>query len=210
MTTLPAIKTSPGTAGIAATGPIFVSGGGTGGASPGGKEASSAHLAATIGIGLALASIAMFFLALTSAFVVRHGLGENWGGFPVPGLLWVNTAVLAFSSVSAETARRRSAAGWLGVTLALGLMFLGGQALAWTQLSASGFGVGTTPYSSFVWLFTGAHAVHLCGGLIALAAAAGLPLAAARRARWIHVAAIYWHFMGILWLGLFGLLVFWR
>lgn len=197
--------------------PAFGGGGGRGGGrsggpgdGPAGEAGSHARLAVTIGMSLGLAAVAMFFLALTSAFVVRRGLGEGWGSFPVPALLWVNTAVLAVSSVCAERARRRAAAGWAWLTLVLGLVFLAGQALAWSILSGSGLGVGVTPFSSFVWLFTGAHAVHLAGGLLGLAAAAGFPMAPERRERWIHAAAIYWHFMGVLWVGLFALLVFWR
>src|SRR5260370_22411816 len=57
---------------------------------------------------------------------------------------------------------------WLTITLVLGLAFLFGQWTAWRQLAANGFYVATTPSSSFVYLLTGTHAIHLMGGVLAL------------------------------------------
>ena len=62
-------------------------------------------------------------------------------------------------------------------------MFLAGQLFAWRQLQATGIGVGTTPFGSYLYLMTGAHALHLVGGLIALAAAAAWPVAGPRASR---------------------------
>src|SRR5580693_7774454 len=98
---------------------------------------------------LSLAGIIMFFMALTSSFLVRKGLGNDWVSFALPGVLWVNTAVLLASSASLEIARshlRRIGdldamdgfQRWWGVTTVLGLAFLGGQLLAWRQLAAQG------------------------------------------------------------------------
>jgi cytochrome c oxidase subunit 3 len=91
----------------------------------------------------------------------------------------------------------------------LGLMFLGGQFIAWTQLAAHGVFLATNPSSSFFYLLTGAHALHLLGGIAALfylvyrapQLASGLKKPVA-----VDVTAIYWHFMDGLWIYLLLLL----
>jgi cytochrome c oxidase subunit III len=100
---------------------------------------------------------------------------------------------------------------WLGTTIVLGLGFLGGQWLAWNELQARGFFVNTNPNSSFVYLLTVAHALHLTGGVIALAWAGVTslrhkPIEARRVA--VDVTAWYWHFMAVLWIYVFALLAF--
>lgn len=161
-------------------------------------------------------------------------LVHDWIPVKLPALLWVNTLVLLLSSVGMELARRQtkfaaaavttkqvapvpvSAAGkapWLTMTIALGLLFLSGQWMAWKQLAASGFYVATTPSSSFVYLLTGAHAVHLMGGVVALLVA-GLFVLLRRpvttRSIVVDVAGWYWHFMAALWLYILCLLEFAR
>src|SRR5919205_1529307 len=102
---------------------------------------------ASTGIWVGLAAISMSFLALTSALIVRKGAAMDWRPFTLPSILYVNTVVLFASSVTLEIARRRVAAfmggvrtanpaTWLHATLALGLVFIAGQYLAWRQLSA--------------------------------------------------------------------------
>jgi cytochrome c oxidase subunit 3 len=102
---------------------------------------------------------------------------------------------------------------WLGVTVLLGVGFLVGQWLAWSELKGRGFFVNTNPNSSFVYLLTAAHAVHLTGGIIALIWAAGASLLhrpiEARRIV-VDVTAWYWHFMAVLWVYVFALLGFAR
>jgi cytochrome c oxidase subunit 3 len=167
---------------------------------------------------IALAPILMLFMAFASAYVVRQGLGRDWVAVPVPNLLWVNTLVLLGSSLALERGRRIERAGgrgqpWLLFTLALGIGFVAGQLAAWRQLGQQGVGLSTTPYSSFFYLLTGAHGVHLTGGLLGLMAAASWPergWGRLPRTVALRLAAIYWHFMGVLWLGLFLLLILWR
>jgi cytochrome c oxidase subunit III len=157
-------------------------------------------------------------------------LVHDWIPVRLPALLWVNTLVLLLSSVGMELARRQmkvraaavttrqmgqvpvSAEGkmpWLTMTIALGLLFLLGQWMAWKQLGASGFYVATTPSSSFVYLLTGAHAVHLMGGVVALLVA-GLFVLLRRpvttRSIVVDVAGWYWHFMAALWVYILCLL----
>ena len=192
-------------------------GNGKGGGGKGGRRPDGASLAVT-GMWVALAPILMLFLAFTSAYIVRHGLGQDWSAVPVPRLLWLNTAVLLASSLVLERAKSalrhgRRARPWTLLTLALGAGFVAGQILAWRELRAAGIGIASTAYSSFFYLLTGAHGVHLAGGLVGLGAAAAWPVAGWRgtpAALVLRLASIYWHFMGFLWLGLFALLNFWR
>lgn len=159
-------------------------------------------------------------------------LVRDWISVKLPALLLVNTGVLLLSSLGMELARRQiknqaalSAAGdaaavaqgeknhmpWLPMTVALGLLFLTGQWLAWKQLAASGFYVSTTPSSSFVYLLTGTHAVHLMGGVLALlvaGTAALLRRSLATRSIVVDITAWYWHFMAALWVYIFCLMKF--
>jgi len=182
------------------------------------REPLDADGVAMLGTWVALAPIAMLFLAFVSAFIVRRGLGEGWTAIRLPALVWVNTAVLLTSSFTLELARHASRrggkdAGWMGRTLLLGGMFLAGQTVAWKMLFGAGVSLGLTPYGSFFYLLTGCHAVHLAGGLLALAAAALWPRDGTRklsRHGAIRVCAIYWHFMTIVWVGILSLLMIGR
>ncbi len=169
------------------------------------------------GMVLGLAAILMFFLALTSAFVVRKGLSNDWAPVSLPPVLWLNTILLAVSSFSLERARRalRREAGtefhrWWALTCALGVAFLAGQVVAWQQLAAAGVYLSTNPSSAFFYVLTSAHGLHLLGGVLALlyvgfrSAEAGARL---ERPTAVRVAGIYWHFMGALWVYLFLLLL---
>jgi cytochrome c oxidase subunit 3 len=167
---------------------------------------------------VALAPILMLFLAFVSAYVVRHGFGHDWVPESMPNTLYWNTLVLLVSSATLERARavqRRNGAArpWIVGTLALGIAFVAGQLLAWRQMMARGLDVAATPHSSFFYLLTGAHAVHVAGGLIGLGLATAWPRRGWRGASLevaLHVAAIYWHFLAILWLGLLAVLSIWR
>ena len=160
---------------------------------------------------------------------------RDWGSVQLPWvLLFINTAILLISSLTMEGARRqiarraalapvRSIPGvslgdergfpWLGVTAVLGFGFLIGQWMAWGELKARGFLVSTNPDSSFVYLLTAAHAVHLTGGIIALLWAGTTSLLhrpVEGRRIVVDVAAWYWHFMAVLWIYVFALLAFAR
>jgi cytochrome c oxidase subunit 3 len=187
---------------------------GRGGAG-GGDDSDRARVAIT-GMWIALAPILMLFMAFASAYVVRQGLGEDWVPVEIPRLLWMNTGALLLSSLALERARRREPRAqqvWILMAAALGMLFLAGQVVAWRELTGRGIRMATTPYSSFFYLLTGAHGVHLLGGVLGLGAAALWPVAGLGRlprAVAMRLAAIYWHFMGLLWLGLFLLLLLWR
>ncbi len=99
---------------------------------------------------------------------------------------------------------------WWGVTAILGLFFLAGQAIAWRQLAAAGVYLATNPSSSFFYVLTGAHALHLLGGIGALTVIMLRDTRRLTRATSIEVAAMYWHFMDGLWVFLFLLLLLGR
>ncbi len=107
----------------------------------------------------------------------------------------------------------RRAAPWLAATVALGIAFLIGQWMAWKDLASQGFFFASNPSSHFFYLITGAHGAHLVLGVLALAAAfAALFLLHRLEMRQIFVdcTAWYWHSMGIFWVFLFSLLVFFQ
>ncbi|HEU4699487.1 MAG TPA: cytochrome c oxidase subunit 3 [Gemmatimonadales bacterium] len=167
------------------------------------------------GVWLGIAAIAMSFAAYTSALLVRQGGAPDWRHLRLPPLLFGNTVVLLASSATLELGRRgfgrrAPAEGrrWLRITLGLGLLFVAGQVAAWRELAAQGVYLATNPASSFFYVLTGLHALHLLGGITALGYALSrvrgpvlLPPPA------LDGAALYWHFMDALWLYLLGLLV---
>ncbi|HLL70819.1 MAG TPA: cytochrome c oxidase subunit 3 [Pyrinomonadaceae bacterium] len=182
-----------------------------------------------IGMWLALSAILMMFAALSSAYVFRSTrTQQSWQLFAVPQMLWWSTALILVSSATFEVARRALARGeravyrrWLLASLLLGFGFLASQLLAWRSLVGQGIYLATNPHSSFFYLLTGLHAMHLVGGI------AGLSYLALRARRDTQGAAatgdaegkqrasadaigLYWHFMDGLWVYLFALLFLWR
>jgi len=166
------------------------------------------------GMAIAIVAILMFFMALAAAFLIRKGTG-GWVPVHIPGLLWVNTAILLASSATLEMACQRLAKSdaigfrklWQ-VTQILGVMFLVGQLVAWRILAGQGIYLATNPASSFFYIFTGAHALHLLGGVCALLYVARRNYDHAKVSRGVaaEVASYYWHFMDALWLFLLALL----
>jgi cytochrome c oxidase subunit 3 len=167
------------------------------------------------GMLIALGGMLMFFAALVSALVVRKGLSAvAWQTVEVPRILWLNTLILLASSATLARSRRdfraQDEAGfrhWWGVTTILGLFFLAGQILAWRQLVAAGVYLASNASSSFFYVFTAAHGLHLLGGIAAMLAVAfrrGRHLA---RGTAVEVVSIYWHFLDALWLCLFVFLL---
>jgi len=171
------------------------------------------------GIWVGLAAIIMAFAAFTSAMIVRQGSGNDWRHFSFPLILYFNTLVLLASSFTLEVSRRRfaaaaadtaasakSALGSLYATLALGCLFVAGQYTAWLQLRSQGLYLATAPSSSFFYVFTVLHALHILGGL------AGVLLVITRLQRMtlrrstLDAASQYWHFMDALWIYLLFLL----
>ena len=167
------------------------------------------------GIAVAIVSILMFFMALVSAYLVRKGIESGWNSFHFPPFIWANTAILLASSFTLEVARRRLARSdrsgfriWWSVTTALGLVFLGGQILVWRQLVVQGVYLATNPSSSFFYLFTGAHALHIVAGVGALLFVAfrNFERAKVTQSTAAGVTSYFWHFLDALWVFLAVLL----
>src|ERR1044072_4731293 len=166
----------------------------------------------------------MLFTSLSSAYIVRSGVTYDWYPMSVPRVMFGSTALLLLCSVSIEIARRKLKQGlaesyskYLLLTGFLGLGFLVSQLIAWRQLAAQGLYISTHPHSSFFYVLTGAHAVHIAGGLLALIfllrrslRPLDNPRLVAKRQAAADAISIYWHFMGALWIYLFLLLFLWR
>ncbi len=189
------------------------------GGSDGGGGRGSSRRASMTGLMVLLAAVVMFFAAMTSAFIVRRGLSNDWASTRLPGVLWFNTVVLLASSAMLEMARRALRAGkrdafnrlWAAAS-ALGVLFLAGQYAAWLELRAQGVYIATNPSSSFFYVLTAAHAIHLLGGVAALlyvsVQAFRLRLGPGKRTA-IDVSAVYWHFLDGLWVYLLILFLVW-
>jgi cytochrome c oxidase subunit III len=177
-----------------------------------------------IGMWVALASIAMMFTSLSSAYIVRSATSNDWFPLVLPKVLFASTALILISSVTLEVGRRKLKRSFqnayrkfLLLTALLGAGFLVSQLIAWRQLAAQGIYLASNPHSSFFYLLTGAHAVHLAGGLLALSflwlrsrRQSDEPNFVARRQATADAVTIYWHFMDALWIYLFLLLFLWR
>ncbi len=164
-----------------------------------------------------------------------NNLVRDWFALPLPRLLFLNTLVLLVSTATMEMARRQIArqvglaragsgsphvaldpgwtATWLVLTVVLGLSFLAGQWTVWRELAASGVYISTNPSSSFFYLLTATHGVHLLGGVVALLIACaqswlGRPIET--RLVVLDVTGWYWHFMALLWVYILCLLEFAR
>jgi cytochrome c oxidase subunit 3 len=176
---------------------------------------SAADGASRSGVWVAIFAITKSFAAFTSALFVREGGSVDWTHLVLPPILYANTMVLLLGSVtlwrassivnahpSLDSRAVKPVMGWLIATLALGLLFIAGQYEAWRQLAAQGLFLSTNPNSSFFYVFTGMHILHLLGGIAALVYLVGQLVGSHttfRRAAF-HNTAIYWHFMDVLWL----------
>lgn len=173
----------------------------------------------TTGIWVVLASITMTFAAFTSALIVRQGSAPDWRHLTLPGILYLNTVALLASSLTLEVARRQvgafmrgvgarvtSPARWLYITLFLGLLFVAGQYIAWLQLRSQGLYLATNPNSSFFYVLTAMHALHVSGGLGGLVRVIHRLNKSVLRKSTLDATSHYWHFMDALWVYLLLLL----
>ena len=190
--------------------------------SPGGGVPQTSPDSYRLATWLGVASILMLFAGLSSAYIVRQGASGDWVSIAIPPFLLPNSLLLIASSVSLERSRNQlrkyglipAVRFWLNLTVLLGASFLAGQILIWKQLAAQGIYLNSNSHSSFYYLMTGAHGVHLAGGVIVLAILsirAQRQLVANQSLRTLmDVTSIYWHFMDGLWIYLLLVLLFWR
>ena len=183
---------------------------------PSGAQQGVGFLAAPkVALGVLLAVITSLFALFVSAYSIRMELSD-WRPLPEPGLLWFNTAILFVGSLGLQWAWRGAAREQWG-TMRDGLLvgggcalaFMVGQLIAWQSLAASGYLIASNPANSFFYVLTGLHVLHLLGGVVALARTLGHALAgAAAKARLgVELCAVYWHFLFVVWLILFGLML---
>jgi cytochrome c oxidase subunit 3 len=164
-----------------------------------------------------LAVVTSFFALILSAYSLRMELGD-WVPMTEPQLLWTNTAMLILASIAFQWTRNGAVKGRASRLkpglIAAGLLttgFVAGQFIAWQQLQADGQFVTNNPSNAFFYFLTGAHAIHILGGMYVWARATTRVLlgraegSAIRRS--IELCTIYWHFLLLVWLILFGLLL---
>jgi cytochrome c oxidase subunit 3 len=171
---------------------------------------------ANLGLWAFLAAVTMLFAGLSSAYLVRMAL-PDWVIIPKPKLLWLNTAILILSSVTVQwgwmAAKRRKlnlVRYGLSLTTLLGIMFVVGQFLVWRQLVAAGIYLQTNPASSFFYLLTAMHGLHLIGGILALIWAtirSFFETSTLNLQSTIELCAVYWHFLSIVWIWLLALIL---
>jgi len=167
-----------------------------------------------------LSSELMFFAALFAIyFTLRSVQGQEiWDqGVEMLNIPFsaVNTTVLVLSSVTCQIGVFRAEAGrveamrrWLTVTFLMGAFFVAGQVYEYSALVKEGLTISSSPYGSIFYLATGFHAAHVTGGLLAFLLLMGRTYAARRftheQATSAIVVSYYWHFVDVVWIGLFG------
>jgi cytochrome c oxidase subunit III len=165
---------------------------------------------------LFMVTVVMVFAALTSAYIVRQAEG-NWFEFTLPDIFYYTTGILILSSlslhwsyVSAKRDNLRQLKTGMLITVILGLGFLIGQWYSWVALVDKDVYFVGNPSGSFLYVFTGLHAIHLISGVIFLI----IVLISSYRYK-VHsqemvpmeMCATYWHFLGGLWIYLFMFLL---
>ncbi|GIV55524.1 MAG: cytochrome-c oxidase [Candidatus Kapaibacterium sp.] len=159
------------------------------------------------GMWLGLGTLTVLFAALSSAYIVRVG-GEPLS-FALPSTLWISTAILVANSIALIQARRllarkeQSFVRWLAVSFVFALGFLVSQVITWSILASQGVFMTANPHSSFFYVLTAVHGLHVVGGLGALLRCG---VHVRRRSRWpqlvraVGMTATYWHFVDAVWL----------
>ena len=172
-----------------------------------------------LGMRLLVASLSMLFGATLMGYVLIRSRAAVWPPPGVPSLpsgLLISTVILLASSatiwVAADGIRQgRQNALRIGllITFVLGLAFLGSQTISWFSLVIRSFTMRTNLYGFLFYLLTGLHAIHVVGGLVPL----GVTTARAWQGRYtvdahdgVEYVALYWHFLDVVWLVLFGVL----
>ena len=186
--------------------------------------------AAKVGLCVFLAVVTALFGLFIAAYFIRmgyaHGHGakqaikmNDWRAVREPPILWLNTLLLIAASMIMQAARNSLAA--LRAERAkllliaggvLTVLFLAGQLTAWQQLSNSGYAMAGNPAAAFFYLLTAVHGLHLLGGLVVWAKTL---------VRWwrpnvevidvslsVELSSVYWHYLLLVWLVLFALLLY--
>jgi len=172
---------------------------------------------ARVGLRFFLLMVTILFSLITSVYFMRMSF-PDWEALADPRLLWFNTALLALASLALEWARRasgrqedKSVSRGLLVGGLFGVAFLAGQLLAWRQLVDEGYFATTNPANAFFYLITALHWLHILGGVVAWIRTNGrLRVEGAGSARLrlsVELCAVYWHFLLLVWIAMFALLL---
>lgn len=177
---------------------------------------------AWIGMVVFLGSWAVLFGALLMGWAALRARATAWpppGTPPLPiGLSAANTVILAASSAALQAGigllrrtRARAVGPLLLAAAVLGTLFLGGQVLTWQRVHEAGLRASSGPYGSVFYALTWFHAAHVLVGLVALGWLARRALAGAYSAPRhlpVRLWAMYWHFVGVVWLVIFSAVYF--
>jgi len=171
---------------------------------------------AKVGLFSFLAVVTSLFALFLSAYMMRMNIGD-WRPLTEPNLLWANTTVLVLASLAFQLTRNASTKGQLS-TVKFGLfagglcttLFLVGQLVAWQQLNADGYYLTSNPANAFFYLLTALHGLHLLGGMwvwgrTTMRVMNGADAESVRLS--VELCTVYWHYLLLVWIGLFGLLL---
>jgi cytochrome c oxidase subunit III len=169
-----------------------------------------------VGLGVFLAVATSLFALLISAYHMRM-MESDWTALSLPRVLWLNTAVLITGGAAmqwARTAARRGQTDRVRIGLIVAgvftFSFLAGQLWAWQQLSDAGYFLASDPAASFFYLLTALHGIHLLGGLWVWGRTTGKVLRGVEVAKLrlsVELCTVYWHYLLLVWLVLFAVLL---
>lgn len=170
-------------------------------------------------IWLFIITIIMLFASQTSAYIVRRAEG-NWTEFEIPLIFWYSSLVLIVSSIFMQLslmAAKKDEFGklkaFISISFVLGIIFLFMQYMGWQNLQTQGIYLKGNPSGSFYYIITGLHGFHLITGLIVMLFSFYSSLKMdihSKNLIKLEVCTIYWHFLDLLWIYLFGFLLFFR
>jgi cytochrome c oxidase subunit 3 len=183
-------------------------------------EDKIAEAAPPTGLRVYFAVATVLFVLVGAAYLMRMGMNTSvvdWRPLPKPWLLWLNSIFLILSSVLFQRARIVVRRGQMdqvsSMLLGAGLFafaFLIGQVTVWRQFAAEGYYLASNPANAFFYLITTLHGLHLLGGLVAWGRTTVRVLGgseAVEVSRSVDLCAIYWHFLLVVWLAFFYLLL---
>ncbi len=180
-----------------------------------GKELAEGMHPKRIALRMFLAVVFVLFMLFIVAYFIRMEL-DDWRPLPEPGLLWVNTGMLILCSIVMQWTRSATLKS-MGQQVKWGMLaagvftlaFIFGQLSAWEELNNAGFYLSSNPANSFFYVLTGLHGLHILGGLwvwtrSTIKVWSGIEIKAVKLS--VELCAVYWHFLLLVWLVLFGLL----
>lgn len=166
---------------------------------------------------IAMASMGMMFMGFTSAVIVKRGEFSTWLTFELPDAFLTSTILVIASSITMWMASRAAKNNeitklkiTLSLTILLGIAFLVSQFLGYKQLVEGGIFLVGNPAGSFVYVISLVHAIHILAAIIALVVTFVASLkykVHSKSMRGIQLSATFWHFVGILWIYLYVVLL---